>query len=183
MKFIFNLFYRIIEKARYQIMSPEAYARYKGVKIGNGCRIYNRNWGAEPFLISIGDRVTITGNVTFLTHDGSTWLIRNENNQRYYKYGSINIGSDVFIGMNVIIMPNINIGSNVIVGTGSIVTKNIPDNSVVVGNPAKFICSFDDYKKRIMNMQVCESDLSDIRNFEERVLKAIEIAEKRAHRC
>ena len=48
------------------------YALYKGVKIGDNCRIYTRSFGSEPWMISIGNKVTITSGVILLTHDGST---------------------------------------------------------------------------------------------------------------
>lgn len=41
-----------------------------------------------------------------------------------------------------IIIGNVKIGNNVMIGTGAVVTKEVPDNSVVVGVPAKII-SFD----------------------------------------
>ena len=49
------------------------------------------------------------------------------------------IGDNVTLGANVVIIGNITIGNNVIVGAGSVVTKDIPDNSIVVGNPARII--------------------------------------------
>lgn len=49
------------------------------------------------------------------------------------------IGNNVYIGSNSTVIGNIQIGNNVIVGAGSVVVKNIPDNSVVVGNPARII--------------------------------------------
>lgn len=49
------------------------------------------------------------------------------------------IGDNVTLGSNVCIIGNIRIGNNVIVGAGSVVTKDVPDNSVVVGNPAKIL--------------------------------------------
>ena len=51
-------------------------------------------------------------------------------------------------------MPNVKIGNNSIIGANSVVTKSIPDNCVVAGNPAKIICSTEDYidkNKQLMN--------------------------------
>lgn len=49
------------------------------------------------------------------------------------------IGSDVWIGGHVIILPGIQIGDGAIIGAGSVVTKNIAPYTVVAGNPAKLI--------------------------------------------
>jgi len=49
------------------------------------------------------------------------------------------------IGANVTILPGIVIGKNAVVGSGSVVTKNVPDNSMVVGNPAKLLRKEDYY--------------------------------------
>ena len=54
----------------------------------------------------------------------------------------------IFIGADVIILPNTKIGNNAIVGAGTVVTKDIPDNSVVVGNPGRVINSCDAYIER-----------------------------------
>lgn len=121
-------------------------ARSLGVKIGEGCRIYSSSFGWEPWLISIGDRVTVTGGVQFITHDGATWLLRDEKGRRY-RYAPIEIGNDVFIGANSIILPGVRIGNRVIVAAGSVVNRSIPDNCVVAGVPAKFIKTFDEYER------------------------------------
>ncbi|MFJ5961868.1 CatB-related O-acetyltransferase [Pseudarthrobacter oxydans] len=53
---------------------------------------------------------------------------------------SISIGSDVWIGSNVTILPGCStIGFGAVIGAGSIVTKDVPDFAVVVGNPARII--------------------------------------------
>ena len=93
----------------------------------------------EPYLLSIGNNVTITG-VKILTHDASTFK-----SLGYTKVGKVSIGSDVFIGYGTIILPNTTIGSKVIVGAGAVVAKDIPDNSVVAGNPGRIICTYDEY--------------------------------------
>ncbi|HLC56888.1 MAG TPA: DapH/DapD/GlmU-related protein [Candidatus Nanoarchaeia archaeon] len=57
--------------------------------------------------------------------------------------GSI-IGEDAKIGANSTLLPGLNIGKNALVGAGSVVTKDVPENTVVVGNPAKIIKKVDD---------------------------------------
>ena len=50
---------------------------------------------------------------------------------------NVEIGDNVLIGANSVILEGIKIGNNSIIGAGSIVTKNVPDNVVVYGNPAR----------------------------------------------
>lgn len=134
--------------------------RNKGVKIGENVDILNSLIdGCHGFLISIGNNVTITG-ATLLAHDASTKKFLG-----YSKVGRIDIGNDVFIGKGAIILPNTKIGNRVIVGAGCVVAKNIPDNSVVVGNPCKILCSFDEYieknRKMIETNPVYEKSFSE----------------------
>ncbi len=49
------------------------------------------------------------------------------------------IGNNVKICANSVVIGSIKIGNNVTIGAGSVVTKDIPDNSIVVGNPARII--------------------------------------------
>lgn len=46
------------------------------------------------------------------------------------------IGSNVMIGSNATILP-VKIGDNAVIGAGAVVTKDVPENTTVVGNPAK----------------------------------------------
>ncbi|WP_371375323.1 DapH/DapD/GlmU-related protein [Thalassotalea aquiviva] len=142
-----------------RVYGVKAYATRLGVKVGKRGRIYITDWGTEPYLITIGDDVTITQGVRLLTHDGSTELVKNLNGDRYYRYGKIVIGNNVFIGMNSIILPGISIGDNVIVGTGSVVTKDLDSNSVYAGNPAKKITEITTYSEKIRSNCCTMSDL------------------------
>ena len=53
--------------------------------------------------------------------------------------GNVRVGAFCHIGASATILPKLTIGKNVIVGAGAVVTKDIPDNSMVVGVPAKVI--------------------------------------------
>ena len=56
------------------------------------------------------------------------------------------IGSNVWIGMNAVILPGISIGDNVVIGAGSVVTADIPSDSIAAGNPCKVIKEKPPYK-------------------------------------
>lgn len=51
--------------------------------------------------------------------------------------GKTSVGNYSSIGTNAVILPNINIGKNCVIGAGSVVTKDVPDNTTVIGIPAK----------------------------------------------
>lgn len=92
------------------------------------------------WLIQIGDNVTIAPRVHILAHDASTCF-----SLGYAKIGRVIIGNNVFIGAESVVLPNVTIGDNVVIGANSTITKNLNANSVYAGNPAKFICSFEEY--------------------------------------
>lgn len=114
--------------------------RKKGVVIGDNVHIYNSsvdgNYGAS---VTIGNNVTITG-TCILAHDAIT-----KKALGYTKVGRVHIGNNVFIGYGSVILPETFIGDNVIIGAGSIVRGKVDSNSVVVGNPAKKVCSYSEY--------------------------------------
>ena len=101
-------------------------------------------------MISVGDDVTLASNVRILAHDASTAKTGVRT-----KIGIVRIGNNVFVGADTIVLCNTRIGDNVIIGAGSVVTHDIPSNSVYAGNPAKFICSFEEYTKKHHENQKC----------------------------
>lgn len=134
----------------YSRLYPVKYAKTIGVNMkSNNIYIYGKiSWGTEPWIIEIGDNVHLTNNITFVTHDGGTLLFRDiEPDLEITK--PITLGNKVYIGVNSTILPGVKIGNNVIIGANSVVTKNIPDNTVVAGNPARFIKTFDEYFEKI----------------------------------
>lgn len=111
-----------------------------GIEIGEGvCILPNATITCD---VRIGAGTLINKNV-IISHDvvigdfceispGATVLGRAE------------IGDYTFIGAGAIILPDVKVGKNCIVGAGAVVTKAVPDNSVVVGIPAKYIKRNDD---------------------------------------
>lgn len=131
------------------------YYKSLGFKIGKNSKLEKDVMidPSFPWLIEIGENVTIASRVYILAHDGST-----KNYLGYSKIGRVIIEDNVFIGTNSIILPNVKIGKNSIIGANSVVTKDIPENVVAAGNPASVICSTNSYlaknKKRLSESKI-----------------------------
>ena len=136
---------------RYRL-SPVDYARYCGVIVGENCTINIRKWGTEPYLIKIGSNVAITSCVSIHTHGGGR--VARRQIPDFDCFGKVVIEDWVYIGTGSQIMPGVTIGEGSLIAAGSIVTKSVPPNVVVGGNPAKILCSIEDYinKNSIYNL-------------------------------
>lgn len=127
--------------------------RKSGIKIGKGTIFYNPETmqidRSRPYLLEIGEYCKITAGTIILTHDYSRSVIRRVYGEIVGEGRKTIIGDNVFIGMNSIILMGSHIGNNVVIGAGSVVSGIVPDNVVVAGNPARVVCSLDEfYKKR-----------------------------------
>lgn len=103
-----------------------------------------------PWLITVGDNVCVSANVKILAHDTSTEYVNG-----HTKVGIVEIGNNVYIGYGSTIMCNVRIGDNAIIGAGSIVTKDIPAGTVYAGNPARFICTTEEYAAKHKSQLAC----------------------------
>lgn len=126
------------------------YLRSKGIKIGHDCLFFSNKIPPEPYLVELGNHVVVSSRTEFITHDGSVWVFR-DMNPELDVFGKIVIGDNTFIGIGSIFLPNTTVGKNCIIGAGSVVRGNIPDNSVVMGNPAKVIMSTELMEKLVVN--------------------------------
>jgi acetyltransferase-like isoleucine patch superfamily enzyme len=59
------------------------------------------------------------------------------------KTGPVKICDNVWIGMNAVILKGVTIGDNSVVAAGAIVTRSVPANTIVAGNPAVPVKSFE----------------------------------------
>lgn len=124
----------------------------QGLQIANDCRLVAMpDFGSEPYLVSIGKHVTISSRVTFITHDGGTWVFREQEKYRdVIKYGRIVIHDNCFIGYGSTIMLGVSIGPNSVVAAHSVVTREVPANTVVGGVPACVLMSTDKYAEKAL---------------------------------
>lgn len=94
-------------------------------------------------LVKIGCNARIGGNVRIFDHDFHALEseIRVSNaDQKYIRTRPIEIGDDVFVGTNAIILKGSRIGSRSIVAAGSVVCGlDVPPDSLVRGNPAMIV--------------------------------------------
>lgn len=120
-----------------------------GLKVGENFNMQRDCLIDSPhcWLIEIGDNVTLAPRVQILAHDASTKL-----QLGYTKIGRVIIGNNVFVGANTTILPNVHIGDNVIIGANTLVCKDLMSNKVYAGNPAKEICSYNDYIEKNKEM-------------------------------
>ncbi len=149
-KTLHKLWFTINLKLQNSYSVAEYHKKKTGVTIGSGCRIIDRRaniFGSEPYLVTIGNNVTIADGVTFVTHDGGVSTLRNKY-PNLNVYGKIAVGDNCFIGVGCILLPGVNIGKNCVIGAGAVVTKDIPDNSIAAGVPARVIDSIYNYEKK-----------------------------------
>ncbi|MDH5297908.1 MAG: acyltransferase [Desulfobulbaceae bacterium] len=135
-------------------LSRKLFLKYVGVRHGNRCRFVNmkpNTFGSEPYLITLGDHVTVASGVKFITHDGGVWVLR-EKHPRIDVFKPIVIGSNVFIGLNSIILPGANVGGDCVIGAGSVVSGTLPGNAVYAGVPARKIRDLADYERDMVGI-------------------------------
>lgn len=148
-------FQRLYHSFRLCLIRPRkkkaAYLKKHNVFDSMGERCY---WGPNllplyPKLIRIHDHVIIHKTAVIKTHDMINSFLRRARPDMDFgateRLGCVEIMDNVYVGENVIILPEVRIGKNCIISAGSVVTQDVPENSIVAGNPAKVIGRFDLY--------------------------------------
>ncbi|MDR3668333.1 MAG: acyltransferase [Ignavibacteriaceae bacterium] len=102
--------------------------------IGNGC-------GFSGTVIGCFDNITLGDNVrcganTLITD--SDWHM---DDPRSGKPSPIQIGNNVWLGVNVTVLKGVSIGENTVIGANSLVVRSIPANVIAAGNPCKIMRS------------------------------------------
>lgn len=122
-------------------------------EMGEGSRVSSPLTAIRPHMVKIGKNVIVMPGCLMMSAGGITiddgamiaanvQLISN-NHDVYERHiitcEPVHIGNNAWIGAGATILPGVTIGDNAIVGAGSVVTKDVAADTVVAGNPAKFI--------------------------------------------
>ena len=113
----------------------------KNARIGKRCKISSHTFICEG--VSIEDNVFVGHGVTFIndTYPRATNPAGALQTEADWQVERTFVKKGVSIGSGSTILSNVTIGENAIVGAGSVVTKSVPGNTIVAGNPARFLRS------------------------------------------
>ena len=95
---------------------------------------------AHCYLISIGDHCGFGDHCLILAHDAQMDEFLDA-----ARIGRVIIHPSSHIGARTVILAGVEIGPRTIVGANSVVSRSLPPDTVCAGNPAKVICTLDEY--------------------------------------
>lgn len=159
-------------------------------KVLRGCKLSNVNIGDYSYIskgsdinnskigryCSIAPYVKIGFGIHPTNYLSTSPIFYNDNNvfgfsinhdNEFKEFKETNIGNDVWIGLNAIIIDGIKIGDGSIIGAGAVVTKDVEPYSIVGGVPAKLIrYRFNEEKiKRLLDTRWWDYEIYDIKKY------------------
>jgi acetyltransferase-like isoleucine patch superfamily enzyme len=108
----------------------------KNVAIGKNCNIQAHVTISNE--CKIGDSVFIAPNTSLL----------NDKYPRSTRLSAVTVRNDAVIGGGVTILPSVTVGKGSVVAAGSVVTKDVPPRTVVMGVPARFVMTLEEYEAK-----------------------------------
>jgi maltose O-acetyltransferase len=119
--------------------------RAHGMRIGESVWLPASTWidVSHCFLISIGDRCGFGEECMILAHDAQMDEFLDA-----ARLGKVTIHESCHIGARSVILAGVEIGPRTLVGANSVVTKSLPPDTVCAGNPARVICTLQEYLDR-----------------------------------
>lgn len=127
---------------RSRVTAPLTAIRPHNVRIGKDVIIMPGCLMMSAGGITIDDRAMIAANVQLISNNHDLYQ------RSIITCKPVHIGKNAWIGAGATILPGVTVGDNAVVGAASVVTKNVAPDTIVAGNPAKFI-------RRIMPQAEC----------------------------
>ncbi|WP_289735935.1 DapH/DapD/GlmU-related protein [Paramuribaculum intestinale] len=121
--------------------------------MGEGSTVSTPLTAVRPHLVKIGRNVVVMPGCLMMSAGGITiddgamiaanvQLISNNHDlyeRQIITCKPVHIGKNAWIGAGATVLPGVTIGDNAVVGAASVVTKDVAADTIVAGNPAKFI--------------------------------------------
>jgi len=120
------------------VIEPPFYCDYgKNIFVGKNFYANHNLVILDGATVTFGDNVFIAPGVGI--HTAGHPIDAERRNKGLEFALPVTVGSNVWIGAAVTILPGVTIGDNTVIGAGSVVTRNIPANVVAVGNPCRVL--------------------------------------------
>ena len=116
-----------------RVMSPLTAVRPHMVKIGRNVVVMPGCLMMSAGGITINDGAQIAANVQLISNNHDLY------ERQVITCKPVHIGKNAWIGAGATILPGVTVGDNAVIGAASVVTKDVPADTIVAGNPAKFI--------------------------------------------
>ena len=116
-----------------RVMPPVTVVRGCRVKIGKNVVVMNNALFMGAGGITIEDNAQVAANVQLISNNHDLY------DRMVLTCKPVLLKRGCWIGAGSTILPGVTVGENAVVGAGSVVTKDVEDNTVVAGNPARFI--------------------------------------------
>lgn len=139
MNFLFQRVFRINSESKFSVHYTSSIIRPDKISYGD---FSLKSFIVSPGLyIQAGNGITLGKNV--LIGPGCKLISANHSQYDMEKWEDgtgIYIGDNVWMGANVIVLPNVKIANNCIIGAGAVVTKSfLESDCIIAGNPASVI--------------------------------------------
>jgi serine acetyltransferase len=112
-------------------------------------------------LLNLHENVVVAMGSAFILHDSSI----NNVSGGPLKVGRIIVNQNAYIGCYSVIMPGVVIGEGSIIGAGSLVTNDVLPGAVVMGRPAKQICTVKELTLRFEKRTAESNEMTTFLDF------------------